>query len=144
MWRLGGRWPVPIAALAFCVIAIPGVRRRLDLPTTDTFQDPITIACVLVVFAAAFADPLMRRLLSTRPAVFLGEVSFSFYLCHKMFILVAGDIVDESTLAGRMFGLAIAFGLTLGFAVLTHRLLETPSRTWLRGVLSARSEVRRA
>lgn len=70
-------------------------------------------------------DPLMR-LLTQRPAVLLGKISYSLYLWHwPVFVLMRWTVGLDSG-AQQVAAAAAALGL----AVLSYRLVETPVRHW--------------
>lgn len=84
----------------------------------------------LVVAAGAVADVEGRRtLLSSRTLVWLGEVSFAFYLWHRL-VLIYGH---QALGAGEQWStpvviaiLVLLFGVSLALAALTYTFVERP------------------
>ena len=70
-----------------------------------------------------------KRLLSLRPIVYLGRISYGTYLWHWIVILVMAAKVDVSAQATAIFAALVATGL----ASLSYQLLEMPVREarWL-------------
>lgn len=104
-----------------------------DLPAASGF------ALILLAVGAAHTPP---RLLTARPAVFVGEVSYGVYLWHVPVLLVlrAQDLLPLST-AGA---LVVVLPLTLLLATASWRWIERPAQEWSRRVAAAGSARRAA
>lgn len=76
---------------------------------------------------------LLARSLSTRPAVFLGEASFAFYLFHAVVVSVVGQ--PTGGLVSWATTWLAAFALTLFAAAGAHILVERPARIAVRRLL---------
>ena len=89
---------------------------------------------ILIVLATLHSHPV-GKLLSTRPLVFLGEISFSIYLLHWI-LLQASDRWREA--AGASGGVrAFAwfcgyFAFVIMLSTMSYRLIEVPARQRLR------------
>ncbi|RUL91988.1 acyltransferase [Verrucosispora sp. FIM060022] len=127
---LRGRWRgpgLPLASLIFVgtwVAAAEWIR-------AEFWAALLAAAYVLVIAAAADADVRGRRSpLRSRPMVWLGEVSFAFYLVHVFVIMTILRITgDWGTGLPGWWGPAAVIGflaLTLGLAALVHRFVEQP------------------
>ncbi|WP_233558831.1 acyltransferase family protein [Micromonospora radicis] len=127
---LRGRWRgprLPLASLIFVatwVAASQWIRAEL-------WAALLAAAYVLVIAAAADADVHGRRSpLRARPMVWLGEVSFAFYLVHVFVIMTILRVTgDWGTGLPGWWGPAAVIGfllLTLGLAALVHRFVEQP------------------
>jgi len=84
----------------------------------------------LVVAAGAVADVEQRRTwLSTRTMVWLGEISFAFYLWHRLVLIYGhkwfgeGETWSTPVVLGM---LALLFGVSLLLAWWTYTLVERP------------------
>lgn len=116
-------------ALIFLIAALTPPRHGLDYV--------IVLLLAPLIFAIAQGG-LLARLLSSRIAVYLGEISYSTYLGHALVIGIVeavlrrlGDSVPRSGYAGwSLLLLTIAFSFAAG-ALLFH-VVEKPMRLWLR------------
>ncbi|MEH1102524.1 acyltransferase family protein [Micromonospora sp. CPCC 205561] len=125
-----GRWRgpgLPVASLVFVatwVGAAQWVRAEL-------WAALLSVAYILVITAAADADVRGRRSpWRSRPMVWLGEVSFAFYLVHVLVMVsVLRFTGDWGVGFGGWWGLAVVLGfllVNLVLAGLVHRLVENP------------------
>lgn len=125
-----GRWRgprLPLASLLFVavwVVAAGWIR-------AEFWAALLAAAYVLVITAAADAD--VRNLRSpwrSRPMVWLGEVSFAFYLVHVFVMTTVLRLTgDWGVGLPGWWGPAVALGflvLNLALAGLLHRWVETP------------------
>ncbi|WP_435209348.1 acyltransferase family protein [Micromonospora sp. bgisy143] len=127
---LRGRWRgpgLPVATAIFVATWVAAAQWiRAELWTTL-----LAVAYLLVITAAADADVRNRRSpWRSRPLVWLGEVSFAFYLVH---VLVMTSVLRLSGDWGTGFrgwrGPAVVLGfllVNLVLAGLLHRWVETP------------------
>jgi peptidoglycan/LPS O-acetylase OafA/YrhL len=139
-------WLVMLLALAWCAAVIG------DSTLT---QEGTQLRNILTnfIFAPALAplmlclcryDSALGRLLSCRPAAFLGEISYSIYIWSFFVMTMMTSYfvsVEESELAyvNSAVKMAVTFGLTVVFAYGSYALIEAPSRRWLRRVLAGSS-----
>ncbi|MCJ1959667.1 acyltransferase family protein [Novosphingobium mangrovi (ex Hu et al. 2023)] len=98
------------------------------------YVDPISILiCATILGACIMAgDCLINRVLSTRVLVWLGEISFSIYLLHRV-----AQWLTEHTLGNTLsdrYTTPIMIALTIGMAEVTNRFVEKPARAFLVGV----------
>ncbi|MEH1166241.1 acyltransferase [Micromonospora sp. CPCC 205539] len=126
---LRGRWRgpnLPVASVIFVAAWVGAHWIRAELWTTL-----LAVVYLLVITAAADADVRgLRSPWRSRPLVWLGEVSFAFYLVH---VLVMTTVLrwtgDWGTGFGGWHGPAVVLGfllVTLLLAGLLHRYVETP------------------
>lgn len=81
----------------------------------------------LLICIFANGSGALSRLLSSRPLVLLGEISFATYMWHQLvlrFILERGYVQEFGVLAVLAFGLAAIYG----GSYLLWRLVEVPAR----------------
>ncbi|WP_230415774.1 acyltransferase family protein [Micromonospora tarapacensis] len=127
---LRGRWRgprLPVAGLIFVatwVMAAQWIRAEL-------WAALLSVAYVLLIAAAADADVHGRRSpLRSRPMVWLGEVSFAFYLVHVFVIMTILRLTGDwgTGLPGWWGPIAVIGFLlfTLALAALLHRYVEQP------------------
>ncbi len=127
---------LPLAAA--CMTEWDGRRRDNNLASY--------LAVVFIVFAAACARPRAVPLLSLRPAVYLGEISYAIYIFHFPVLRLLGLLFDghvevkDGGLAATFAPLiaTAAVGLTILVAALAHHAIEEPVRRWARARIDAR------
>ncbi|PWR11081.1 acyltransferase [Micromonospora acroterricola] len=124
LWRGPGLTAASVIFVATWVAAAQWIRGEL-------WATLLAVAYLLVITAAADADLRGRRSpWRSRPLVWLGEVSFAFYLVH---VLVMTTVLrwtgDWGTGFGGWRGPAVVLGfllVNLVLAGLLHRFVETP------------------
>ncbi len=85
---------------------------------------PVFGACLIILFASA--DSLVGRVLSWRPMVAIGLMSYSAYLWHQPLFAFARIRSLTTPSEGLMAGLTM---VSLGFAWLSWRYVERPFRS---------------
>lgn len=130
-WR---RVSFPVAAWA--TLAIVLLAGLWVTPFTNTLIP--TIPFLAMIASAANQDLASTKgFFATRPMVWLGEISFCFYLVHQLVIRCVGILGDSDTWAGAALRIGIALGFSLLAAWALHAWVERPMERLLRG--SARS-----
>jgi len=79
---------------------------------------------VAILSAGAETQSGVVRLLDVRPLQFIGKLSYSWYLWHWPFLVLATALFPGMSAAGKV----IAVLLALGIAALAHRWIENPIR----------------
>ncbi len=87
----------------------------------------VTVCAGLVYLASRGKLPI----LSSAPFVFLGTISYSWYLIHQY---VGYTIIRETTTMGGhlMVGIVLAFATTMGLACCLTKFIEVPANRWFR------------
>jgi peptidoglycan/LPS O-acetylase OafA/YrhL len=90
---------------------------------------------LLLGLALSPLNPL-SRFLALRPIIFLGEISYAFYLVHTLVLSTLGaggwaKAMSVTEVLIEVQNLGVALGLAAGI----HVLVERPAREWLRRVL---------
>lgn len=96
----------------------------------------LTAALLLVLNAGVLADLAgQTSLLTRRPFVWFGEISFCFYLVHQLVLKVVASlpIVELGLPGGGLVWAVLCFALAVPTAWLVHRRVEIPGNTLLRG-----------
>ncbi|MFV2103431.1 acyltransferase family protein [Micromonospora sp. LOL_024] len=127
---LRGRWRGPRLPLASLIFVATWTAAALWI-RAELWAALLSVAYVLVIAAAADADVHGRRSpLRSRPMVWLGEVSFAFYLVHVFVIMTILRLTgDWGTGLPGWWGPLAVIGLlllTLALAALLHRYVEQP------------------
>lgn len=104
-----------------------GTARTLAEYQPPVWVVPIASGCALLTLAA-LEMPALRRFFSSRPAVFLGRISYSLYLVHWSIAMLLGRLVGApgSAPAAVLFFAAVAV-VSCGVAALGRRWVEQPS-----------------
>ncbi len=138
--RFYGRFRPLVLPLAVCLllVTIPGVRRWLGLPSSDAWADPVALVSMAMLFWLVQVEPMLKRALSHRVALWLGTVSFSFYVLHEAIILHVLGWLGPVEGADAVLGFGLALAITAGAAQLSYRWLESPARAGLRPGLKRR------
>jgi peptidoglycan/LPS O-acetylase OafA/YrhL len=135
MWRVYrsrprwlGRLTLPLAAaVTLVVLLVPAAGHGYWLAP----------ALGLLVLCLALDTGPLARVLSSRPFVFWGEVSYSLYMTHvllapSLHALLPVHLYDQSGWPQRTLVLATYAGLLGLAAVAMHRIVEVPARRLLR------------
>ena len=87
------------------------------------------LGCAALIEAGRNANPSVTRMLSVRPLVFVGSISYALYLWHLPVLLFGSYVVLDRL---RQADLAICVAITFLLAWLSTRLVEMPLRklTW--------------
>lgn len=122
------RWRKNAGRMA--VIAITGALIGGSLALTGTIPEtlavPLTLAGLLL--AAALTAELRRNPLSSKPLIYLGEISYATYLCHfLLFDAFKIAIVDDSGHISA-FMLTGFLALTLIASMLLYHFIERPAQ----------------
>lgn len=139
LWRKWhGRAHAALLALLVCLFLLA---IRIGTGLAEYYFLPAALTAGIL--ALALDRGIVARVLSSRPAVYLGEISFSTYLSHLLlFIVFKLAFVGPDVQAG-WWGLAgyVAM-LALVSAVLYH-FVEKPAQRWLNRYQPGRARVQR-
>lgn len=93
----------------------------------------VVLPFAFLIVSLAHRQGRLHRFLSSTPAMFLGEISYSVYLFHWMLIQVAEWYADREGLAGTAAGGYLGVVLAASVLVvstLTWRWVERPARSF--------------
>jgi len=128
MWRPGipsTRTAAALGAAGLAMIVYTG----LTLPRGGAFPGIAAIlpclGAALLIHAGSAQQNAIAKLLSWRPVVFVGLISYSLYLWHWPVFVFAGAWLFRAPTAWESAGLA---ALTFALAVLSWRYVEQPFR----------------
>jgi peptidoglycan/LPS O-acetylase OafA/YrhL len=133
-------WFIMVVALAWCATviidsAVTNEALRYILPS-------FIFAPALVPFMLCLCryESGLSRLLASRPAAFLGEISYSIYIWSFFVMTMMAKFyvsTEESALAyaNSVVKMMVIVGLTIVFAYGSYALIEAPSRRKIREIL---------
>jgi peptidoglycan/LPS O-acetylase OafA/YrhL len=95
----------------------------------------------LLVFCAARYRSVASRLLTSRPAIALGEASYSIYLVHSIVLISAVKLSGGAVhgVAYHVVELVVLMAIVVAISLLLYAYYEAPARGWLRQRGSKRS-----
>lgn len=97
------------------------------------YRDPFHIFfAVFIVLSVALEPPLTRLLLGNRLLCFLGEISFSLYLLHKIVLYEFAKLGGIQLLGNGLVSIAVCIVASVAVAYVSYRCIETPTRIWSR------------
>lgn len=122
------RWPVWAASLVgaggLALIGASMLLIRGDTPFPGVAALAPAIGALLVIVAGSRPTSVAARALATRPARWVGGISYSLYLWHWPILVLMPLVLGRNDLATRI-GLAV---LCVGIAWLSTRFVESPFR----------------
>jgi peptidoglycan/LPS O-acetylase OafA/YrhL len=88
----------------------------------------------LLIFCAARYRSFASRMLTTRPAIVLGDASYSIYLVHYVVLMVVVKLMGPSGhgVIADVATLVVVLGVILALSVAMFTYYEAPARKWLR------------
>jgi peptidoglycan/LPS O-acetylase OafA/YrhL len=132
------------AASLLIAAAIISILYWLDANPMATIYDSAGLVDVLfvpLVMTLAMGVGTLPALLSIRPMVYLGHISFSLYMVHELvhttwnWMVMQFELRLGSDLAGKVVLVGLIAVAFVG-AVLLYHLVEEPARRWMRGMMS--------
>ncbi len=128
--------PVASVGLVGALAAVASWRFTAGPVTRGIAATAVTAA--LIVSLEAADGGVGRRLLSWRPLVFLGSISYGTYLWHWLVVVVIARQLDLSHVATFAVAAPVATGLAaLSFELLERPVREAPALDRLRGPVIA-------
>lgn len=89
------------------------------------------VPCICAASLLILKDTYVHRVLSYKPLVYIGLISYPLYLLHQPFFVFAKEV--SSFLDGSYLFSAVAILLTFGLAVVSFEFLEKPIRASVKG-----------
>jgi peptidoglycan/LPS O-acetylase OafA/YrhL len=91
-------------------------------------------SAAVLVFCAARYRNVFSRLLSSRPALILGDASYSIYLVHYLVLMAATRLMGPAVhgIVFNTMALILSTIAILAISILLYRYYESPTRKWLR------------
>lgn len=120
IWPLGHQ-ALPVVGFILIALATAVLDHKSAFPGFWALL-PVVGACLMIA-PINRSPPKILRFLCTKPALFIGKISFSLYLWHWP-ILLLSQSADLKSRFGKFIALALCFVL----AWLTYRFIEQPFR----------------
>ena len=122
-----GRNIATLAGLA--MILVPSLRYTAATSFPGLAALPPCLGAALIIAGGETGTSLVGRLLSLRPVVFVGLISYSLYLWHWPVLVFQniGELVAQLPGHDRRLKLAM-FGISILLGYLSWKLVETPFR----------------
>jgi len=132
-----GAMVAAIVACAWLSLVIPANEAVAEVLTaTGVFVMQTSGVGILAYAAAIFVFAVGRgalsRLLSARPLVFLGEISFGLYMVHTLFLLYRRQAPEVFASVPDAVVYALYWGTGLALATLLHYGVELPCQGFIR------------
>jgi peptidoglycan/LPS O-acetylase OafA/YrhL len=131
LWR---RRPAPRRLIVACMEVLPFAAALVCLLQQRVW--PVPLLAAVSIAALAWQSGPLARLLSTRLAVWLGDISYSIYLVHGLILgdwsgiwLASARAALPEPYATIAWGLLIT-GATLAVSALTYYAIERPARAY--------------
>jgi peptidoglycan/LPS O-acetylase OafA/YrhL len=124
-----GRW-LGLRPLPASVLVLVAYFASAHVPGTFGFVAVTLVPLTLLIAAVAVSDvDGTRSLWRSRPMVWLGEVSFAFYLVHHFVIRTIAEGLDELGVTGipAFVPATLMFSVSLLAAWLLYRFVEKPA-----------------
>ena len=125
-------------AAALSVLLVNYLEYSPDVPMTIFRKMNMNFALApsvgLLVFCAARYQSPASRLLTSRPAIALGEASYSIYLVHSI-VLISAVKLTGSVLHGTAYNvvkLIVLMAIVVAISLSLYAYYEAPARSWLR------------
>jgi peptidoglycan/LPS O-acetylase OafA/YrhL len=132
-------------AAALSVLLINYLAYSPDVPLTIfrkmSWNFALAPSVALLVFCAARYQSAALRLLTSRPAIALGEASYSIYLVHSIVLISAVKLTGSAAhgVAYNVAKLIVLMAIVVAISLLLYAYYEAPARRWLRQRGSKRS-----
>ncbi|AYA41081.1 conserved membrane hypothetical protein [Xenorhabdus nematophila F1] len=102
------------------------------------------IPCLIIILSFAHNDTVQRKtFLSKRFFIFLGEISFSFYLVHRMVIMYSSDGIRYIIDMYNMHAISIIilwFSLSILLSYFLYKIIEVPVVNMVREIIKKQSK----
>jgi len=123
------RWGIELLPLILYAIALTCLRSHsTDLNAVIFFYIPST----LIIFIFALSDQCEARkgipsVLNQRWLIYLGQISFSFYMVHNLIILSVKKVLEHiAPSTPWQLRLVLSLAVTIVASILINRFFETP------------------
>lgn len=87
---------------------------------------------VAIIYLFAWSRGLMARWLSSRPMVYLGEISFSLYMIHYIILMyLNNEFLNTSLLDSPWLAVSVILALSITASIYLYHVVELPAKQWV-------------
>jgi peptidoglycan/LPS O-acetylase OafA/YrhL len=131
----------PLALLMYPLITVAVFRRVgysvVPLSDEQLWHNPVCLTAASGCLIAALCSPIVSSILSSRPMMYLGRVSYGVYLLHMPVLLLLYRVTALSRWPVLFLLGTLLVSIVLATAV--HRLFEAPARRNINRLLAPRN-----
>jgi len=105
---------------------------------------PAAVLLAPFVYGMSSNTGRLSRILSIRPLILLGDISFSIYLTHTPIFRVVRHFLSGTGLpdyAVTLIFVSTSLVLTLGVSLLSYNFIEVPARNWFKRIANRHRDV---
>lgn len=114
-----------LALVAMLAIVVPVFAYTTETTFPGIAAVPVVIGTALMIHLGAEGRTVVSTLLSWRPAVFMGLISYSLYLWHWPMIVFAKYLLGTSSLR---YWIPLVLAASVAAAWLSYQFIEKPAR----------------
>ena len=104
----------------------------------EEFRFLVLFGFAFLILGVVTEDTLVRRLVSIKPVILLGDISFSIYLCHWPLLQIRNWCVARHFVSEQLS--LVSVFLAIGFtSYVCWKYIEVPARKWDRSRLARRA-----
>ena len=120
-----------------CIVALDTIVMPLGSLLNRVLGIGAALATAIIILGMTYDDlqsSLVSKILSSRPAVYLGKISYALFLiqltepCQWIYWVLLGA---NAGIENRILRAVLLYGITLIIAAILYELIERPAHKWL-------------
>ena len=111
--------------LSMILISCKWLINIIPIKSSLLIYSPVAGIGILLLFVLVLASPKAEQILTVRPLLFLGKISYSLYLVHMLVIMLLTIAFDQIGL--RIWGFALSPFISIPVAYLAYKAFELPA-----------------
>ena len=125
-----------MAELASVILMIAAFSIHSLIPLVYRYSVYYWLPMSLVVYFFSFQKGLLSSMVSVKPLVWLGEISFAFYLIHLPVILYTLVLNNAyGFIQNDLLLILLMLSISIGLAFLLHKYIELPANRFIKARL---------
>ena len=112
--------------LLLFIINLAGMRKLLGVSEIRPWQNTYSLVLLALFFILVITKPENFLGLRIKPMIFLGEISYSFYMIHRPIMKITGSYNWHPYMT-----LIVSLGVTIIIAYFLFRTIEVPARKFI-------------